>query len=80
MTTAATDLAAGVLRGLYEIRDAGPDTLLEYAPDYASDQADHLLRECAKAGIELPVDDLLDLIPEWSMLLTRPTRPTPSRR
>ncbi len=80
MTTAATELAIGVLCGLYEIRDSESDTLLGYAPDYAINRADQILRECAKAGIELPLDDLLDLIPEWSMLVTRPVRPTPSRR
>jgi len=80
MTAAAAELAVGVLCGLYEIRDPGSDSLLEYAPDYAIDQADHILRECAKAGIDLPVDDLLDLIPEWSMLVTRPTRQAPSHR
>ena len=79
MTTAATELAVGVLCGLYEIRDSESDTLLGYAPDYAINRADQILRECAKAGIDLPVDDLLDLTPEWSMLLTRPVPPTPSR-
>jgi hypothetical protein len=80
MTTAAADLAVGVLCGLYEIRDSRSDTLLEYAPDYAINRADYVIQQCAKAGITLPVDDLLDLVPEWSMLLNRPTRQAPSRR
>jgi hypothetical protein len=80
MTTAAAELAVGILCGLYEIRDSGSDTLLEYAPDYAIDQADHVIHVCAEAGITLPDDDLLDLIPEWCMLLTGPTPPLPWRR
>jgi len=27
------------------------------------------VRDCAKLGIELPVVELLDLMPEWSALL-----------
>lgn len=75
MTTAATELAIGVLCGLYEIRDSESDTLLGYAPDYAINRADHVIQECSKAGITLPDDDLLDLTPEWSMLVRRAPSP-----
>ena len=69
MRSAAAELAAGILLGLYHCRDGNSETLLEYAPDYAAERASAVLRDCAKLDIELPAVELLDLMPEWSALL-----------
>lgn len=69
MGSAATEIAAGILLGLYNCREGSSETLLEYAPDYAAERASVLVSDCAKLGIELPADDLLDLMPGWSHLL-----------
>jgi len=37
MRSAAVELAAGVLLGLYNCRHGNSETLLEYSPDYAAD-------------------------------------------
>jgi hypothetical protein len=76
MTAAVAELAVGILCGLYACRDASSESLLEYSPDYPIERAADVVGRCAKLGIELPVDDLLELVPEWSRLL----RPTPPRR
>ena len=70
MGSAAVELAAGILLGLYNCRDGNSETLLEYAPDYAVERASAVVSDCAKLGIELPAVELLDLMPEWSDLLT----------
>ncbi|MGH3625459.1 MAG: hypothetical protein ACRDQ5_27390 [Sciscionella sp.] len=69
MTTAAVELAVGVLLGLYECRDGDSETLLEYCPDYAAERAARVVERCAKLGIELPSAELLDLVPQWSTML-----------
>jgi len=69
MTTAAAELAVGILRGLYECRDGGSETLLEYSPDYAAERAGNVVDQCAKLGIDLPRAELLDLLPEWDGIL-----------
>ena len=69
MRSAAAELAAGILLGLYNCRHGTSETLLEYAPDYAAERASAVVRDCAKLGIELPAVELLDLMPEWSDLL-----------
>jgi hypothetical protein len=74
MTAAAVELAVGILCGLYACRDAGSESLLEYSPDYAVGRAGDVVDRCAKLGVELPVEDLLDLVPEWGRLLL-PTSP-----
>jgi hypothetical protein len=75
MTAAAVELAVGILCGLYACRDAGFESLLEYAADYPVERAADVLEQCAKLRVELPVDDLGQLIPEWGRLL----RPEPAR-
>jgi hypothetical protein len=65
--SAAVELAAGVLLGLYNCRHGNTETLLEYSPDYAGERAAG--SDCAKLGIELPAVELLDLMPEWTALL-----------
>ncbi len=67
--SAAVELAAGILLGLYNCRDGNSGTLLEYSPDYAAERASGVVSDCARLGIELPVVELLDLMPEWSALL-----------
>jgi hypothetical protein len=75
MTAAAVELAVGILCGLYACREARSESLLEYSPDYPVERAGDVVDRCAKLGVELPVDDLLNLVPEWSRLLL----PTPQR-
>jgi hypothetical protein len=69
MRPAAVELAVGILHGLYRCRDGGPESLLEYSPDYATERASDVVDQCGKLGVELPVADLLDLIPAWSTVL-----------
>lgn len=68
MASAATEVAAGILLGLYSCREGGSETLLEYAPDYAAERASAVMNDCVRLSIELP-DALLDLMPEWSNLM-----------
>lgn len=70
MGSAAAELAAGILLGLHNCRDGNSETLVGYAPDYASQRASVVVRDCAKLGIELPAVELLDLMPGWGDLLT----------
>ena len=67
--SAAVELAAGILLGLYNCRHGNSETLLEYSPDYAAERASAVVSDCAKLGIELPAAELLDFMPEWSALL-----------
>jgi hypothetical protein len=69
MSTAATDLAVGILRGLYACRDETGVPLIEYCPDYPDERAAQVLDQCARLRVELPVDDLLDTTPQWGHLL-----------
>ncbi len=68
MASAAAEVAAGVLLGLYNCREASSETLLEYAPDYPAERASVVTSDCARLGIELPAE-LLELMPDWSNLL-----------
>jgi hypothetical protein len=70
MGSAAAEVAAGILLGLYNCCDGNSETLLEYAPDYAAERASAVVSDCAKVGIELPAAELLDFMPAWSDLLT----------
>jgi hypothetical protein len=65
MATVATELAVGILLGLYECRDAGSETLLEYSPDYAAERAVDAVDRCAKLGVDLPHAELVDLLTGW---------------
>lgn len=69
MRSAAVELAAGILLGLYSCRHGNSETLLEYCPDYAAERTSGVVSDCARLGIELPAVELLDLMPEWSALL-----------
>ncbi len=69
MRSAAVELAAGVLLGLYNCRHGNSETLLEYSADYAAERASGVVSDCARLGIELPTIELLDLMPEWSAML-----------
>ena len=69
MRSAAVELAAGVLLGLYNCRHGNSETLLEHSPDYAAERASGVVSDCARLGIELPTAELLDLTPAWSALL-----------
>jgi hypothetical protein len=67
--SAAVELAAGILLGLYNCRHGNSETLLEYSPDYVAERASSVVSDCARLGIELTTAELLDLMPEWSALL-----------
>jgi hypothetical protein len=69
MRSAAVELAAGIVLGLYSCRHGDSETLLEYSPDYAAERASGVVSDCARLGIELPAAELLDLMPEWSAML-----------
>ncbi len=69
MRSAAAELAAGILLGLYNCRHGNSETLLEYSPDYAAERASGVVSDCARLGIELAAVEFLDLMPEWSALL-----------
>jgi hypothetical protein len=71
MATAATELAVGILLGLYQCRDEESETLLEYSPDYPAERAADVLDRCAKLHISLPWNELLDLLAEWDGILAR---------
>jgi len=68
MASAATEVATGILLGLYNCREGGSETLLEYAPDYAAERASLVVNDCARLGIELPAE-FPDLMPGWNNLL-----------
>lgn len=71
MGSAATEVAAGILLGLYDCQEGGSETLLEYVPDYAAERASVVVSDCVKLGIDLlPAAELLDLMPGWSDLLS----------
>ena len=69
MRSAAAELAAGIMLGLYHCRHGNSETLLEHCPDYAAERASGVVSDCARLGIELPTDELLDLLPEGSAML-----------
>jgi hypothetical protein len=69
MRSAAVELAAGILLGLYHCRHGNSETLLEYSPDYAAERASGVVGDCARLGIELPTVELHDLMPKWSAML-----------
>lgn len=76
MTAAAVELAVGILCGLYQCRDdRDSESLLAYSPDYSVERASDVVDQCAKLAVDLPVDDLLEHIPEWSGLLQPTPRP-----
>ncbi len=68
MASAAAEVAAGIILGLYNCREASSESLLEYAPDYAAERASVVVDDCARLGIELPAE-FLELMPGWSNLL-----------
>jgi len=68
MSSAATELAVGILAGLYACRDGARETVLQESPDYPAERAAEVLHQCHKLGVDLPDAELLDLIPEWDTL------------
>ena len=69
MTTAAAECAVGILDGLYRCRDGGSESLLEYTPDYGIERASDVVARCRALGVDLPVDDLVELLPEWDAVV-----------
>ena len=69
MTTATAECAVGILDGLYRCRDGGSESLLDYAPDYGIERASDVVARCGALGVDLPVDDLVELLPEWDTVL-----------
>ena len=76
MTAAAAACAVGILGGLYRCQDNRSESLLEYSPDFPIERASAVVSRCARLGVELPVDDLAELLPEWGVVLRggRPAR------
>jgi hypothetical protein len=74
MTAAAVELAVGILCGLYACRAPSSESLLEYAADFPVERAADVFERCAMLGVELPLDDLGQLISDWGRLL----RPAPA--
>jgi hypothetical protein len=68
MTVAATEVAVGILHGLYRCRDGGSESLLEYSPDFADERAEQIVRQCRALAVHLPVADLVDALPGWEPL------------
>lgn len=75
MTTAAEGCAVSILDGLYRCRDGGSESLLEYSPDYGIERASDIVARCGELGVNLPVADLAELLPEWDAVL----RPSATR-
>lgn len=75
MLEAATATALGVIAGLYRCRgcDDG-NLLLGWAPDFPLEHASGMVRDLAKAGIELPHELVADAAPEWTDSLARARR------
>jgi hypothetical protein len=69
MAQAATEIAVGILVGLYACRDPGAESLLEYSPDYAAQRAAAMVDRCEELGVELPDAELDDLVPAWAPTL-----------
>jgi hypothetical protein len=44
---------------------------LEYCPDYAPERAADVVDQCRMLGVDLPIAELFDLLPEWSAVLRR---------
>ncbi|HET6213178.1 MAG TPA: hypothetical protein VFE14_09940, partial [Micromonosporaceae bacterium] len=59
------------LYGLYRCDDGATESLLEYSPDYPAERASNVLDDCRRLGVELPVAELLDLMPSWDAILHR---------
>lgn len=70
LTTAATRLAVGILAGLYQCRDGGDESLLEYSPDFPAERAADVVDRCRRHGIVLPTAELLGLAPDWASMLS----------
>jgi hypothetical protein len=70
--SAAVEVGVGILRGLYGCRHGDPESLLEYSPDYPAARASEVLDQCEKLGIDLPIAELLDLMPAWTTVLRPP--------
>jgi len=51
----------GILAGLYQCRDGGSESLLEYSPDLPASRAADVVNRCRRHGIVLPTAELLDL-------------------
>jgi len=74
MMAAAADLAVGILHGLHRCRGSS-ESLLEYSPDYADERAAEVVRQCGVVGVELPIDDLADVLSGWERLIPRSCGP-----
>lgn len=69
MTDAAVKLAVGIIDGLYRCRVGGSESLLEYSPDYPIERASSVVDRCGDLGVDLPMVDLFELVPEWEAIL-----------
>jgi hypothetical protein len=62
-------VAAGILAGLYAVRDPEGGSVLAYAgPDAPRELADEVLREADRLGLEIPEGAPERWWPEWTDL------------
>ncbi len=72
---AATDTCVGILLGLYRLREARGNPILEMAPDFCDERATDVLSQWTKAPgplrgrRELPEGFVAEELPEWSSLI-----------
>ena len=77
LNEAAVATCAGLVQGLYGVRDSGGDGVLAHAADFPAEMAGHavatLARESARihSGRWSLPDSLLAEVPEWKAMLSR---------
>jgi hypothetical protein len=50
-------------------RHGGSESLLEYTHDYGIERASDVVARCGALKVNLTVDDLVELLPEWDAVL-----------
>ncbi len=82
LARAACDTCVGLLLGLYRLREAREEPILEMAPDFCDETVSDILSQCAKTPgplrgrRELPRELVAEEIPAWSSLMDE-VRSTP---
>ena len=73
----AVATCAGVVLGLYRVRDYGGDGVLAHASDFPAEMAGHFVATLARESVKkrkrrwtLP-EDLLEEVPDWRAMLLR---------
>ena len=79
LASAATKMAVGVLCGLYACRDASSGACWTTPPTMRSSGPAIWLTSARSSTWRLPVNDLVDLVPEWGRLFHAATSAGPAR-